>query len=392
MHRRKPTLLILTNSGIFPLTQSSSGAGTILGFLVEQLASRGFGGYAFAMQELGGSPPLAQKSIGDFALYLTYRKDNESYLPLFFKRLALTLKALVKIRQTDIVIFNSPPTGVFTVALCIAKLMGKRAIWIVHGGIFIEKEKTLWRRIQKPIISLIISPLLDRFVTVSYALKSRITAYVPEAKVTVIHNAIPDIQHTNSAKSRGANSDYCVLFLGRLDKIKGVDILLDAFEIFHSQVQNSKLLIAGSGPLEQELTQMVAAKKLAQVVEFCGFVWGDDRWPLVNAADVAVVPSVFPDPFPTIVLEIAANSKTPMIASNVGGIPEMIEHGESGLLVVPGDPSALCNALLRLYRNPALGTRLAENAHKSTTTEFTWEVVTSQYESLLLKLTDGNKL
>jgi glycosyltransferase involved in cell wall biosynthesis len=140
--------------------------------------------------------------------------------------------------------------------------------------------------------------------------------------------AVPDETRADAGR------DIDVLFVGRLSREKGVDILLDAMRSFPG---HPRLVIAGDGPLKAELQQQAAQD--GTPAEFMGWVGPSDLPALVARAHVQVVPSRS-EPQGVVVIEALATG-TPVIGARVGGIPEMVHDGETGWLVAPNDPAAL---------------------------------------------------
>jgi glycosyltransferase involved in cell wall biosynthesis len=149
-----------------------------------------------------------------------------------------------------------------------------------------------------------------------------------------------------------------VLYLGRLIELKGVRYLIAALK----DLPAIQLLIAGEGP-EREALERFSADARCQV-RFLGEVRGKDKWDLLCAADVFVLPSVIDsrgrqDSSPVALLEAMA-AACPVIGTDVGGIGELIYHDHTGLLVAQGDPEALRCAVNRLLSQPQLAAHLRE--------------------------------
>ncbi len=160
--------------------------------------------------------------------------------------------------------------------------------------------------------------------------------------------------------------DY-FLFTGRLEREKGVHHLLRALSLLPSPV---RLVVAGRGREEEALRRQVARLGLTGV-EFRGWVEGAERDALYRGALATVLPCDWFEAFGLTVVESFLHGK-PVIASRVGGLPEVVEDGENGLLVVPGDPVGLAAALERLWgdrgsaaRMGARGRALAEERYGS---------------------------
>ena len=154
--------------------------------------------------------------------------------------------------------------------------------------------------------------------------------------------------------------DPVVGVVSRLREEKGIDVLVDAFASVHGRVPQARLLVVGDGPDRGALQLQAAKLGIGDSV-----IWAGARpWPeairLMSAMDVVAVPSRF-EGFGLSAIEAMACGK-PVVASAVGGLPEIVENSETGLLVPPVDPQVLGQALLRLMEDPGLRQRLGTNA------------------------------
>jgi glycosyltransferase involved in cell wall biosynthesis len=177
------------------------------------------------------------------------------------------------------------------------------------------------------------------------------------------------------------DGEFVVLFVGRLVPVKGVATLIEAC----SRLPAAHLVVAGEGP-ERAGLERLARDRLGPRADFLGEVDPAARASWLAAADAFVLPSrVLPDgrteSAPVVLLEAMA-SRTPVVATRVGGNAELIEGGENGLLVPPDDPAALAAALAALAGDPALARGLAE-AGRATAELHAWDRVGPRFLSLL---------
>jgi len=155
--------------------------------------------------------------------------------------------------------------------------------------------------------------------------------------------------------------DFVVAGMGRLVKGKGYEVLLKGIAEL-APPERATLLLAGDGNERQKLEDLAAGLGIAQQVKFLGFQ--SDVRPILWAADIFVhVPTTFPEGTPNAILEAMAVG-LPVIATPVGGIPEVVRDGETGLLVPPNDHKALAEAILKLRQDEALRTKLGKRAQK----------------------------
>lgn len=150
-----------------------------------------------------------------------------------------------------------------------------------------------------------------------------------------------------------------ILFVGNLNKVKGAHILITAFKGLQSK--NINLHIAGSGVDEEQFKKMASDD---QRIIFHGLVPWEKLTELYQKASVTVVPSLFYEPLGFVILE-SFRSGTPVIASRIGGIPELVKDGYNGKLFEPGNADELKNILKKLLVNPSELQRLGKNAFES---------------------------
>jgi glycosyltransferase involved in cell wall biosynthesis len=203
---------------------------------------------------------------------------------------------------------------------------------------------------------------IDRGIAISEAL-SRFSIAVegaPEKRMRVVHYGIAHYQVQPSTLLDAQNAlreelklkENAVLIgtVSRLIPLKGVHYALDAFTQIASSYPDAHLVIVGDGPERSRLEQQVAKNKLTQRVHFMG--WQNDVERIFAGLDILLVPSTR-EGFGLVLLE-AMSKRVPVIASNVSAIPEVVEHGETGLLVPPRNPDSLAQAIRMLVDDRAL--------------------------------------
>jgi len=178
---------------------------------------------------------------------------------------------------------------------------------------------------------------INRFIAPSCFLKNKFVecGYDPE-KFLVIRNFLDDQDVSNSPVPGEGYGAY----LGRLDQIKGLDTLLEAMP------EKARFKLAGEGPDEGRLKAIASSRNLRNV-EFVGRLDGDALRRFRMGADYGVLPSVCYENCPLSVMEMMALGK-PVVGAQIGGIPELIEHGRTGWLFEPGNVGQLSEALLEV--------------------------------------------
>jgi glycosyltransferase involved in cell wall biosynthesis len=176
-----------------------------------------------------------------------------------------------------------------------------------------------------------------------------------------------------------ANEDYLLVVAGRLHPEKGYEHLFRALPRIQRAVDRPvRLLVAGRGPFEQEFRRQVAELGCEGAVSFLGF--REDAPSLMAAADLVVLPSVA-EAFGIAVAE-ALYVGTPVVATTVGGIPEIVDDGVDGVLVPPAEDEALAEAIAELLTDPARRAEMAGAGRDKVTTQFSFETMVREYERI----------
>jgi glycosyltransferase involved in cell wall biosynthesis len=155
-----------------------------------------------------------------------------------------------------------------------------------------------------------------------------------------------------------------IVTVGRLEDSKGPQVLLAALPAILAAHPGARLTVVGSGPMEAELRELARRLAVAAAVDFAGWQAPAEQAALLATADVAVVPAVSPESFGLTALEAQA-AGCAVVASAAGGLADVVRHGETGLLVPPGDPDALAAAVGRLLGDAALRDRLGAAGQRS---------------------------
>lgn len=186
-------------------------------------------------------------------------------------------------------------------------------------------------------------------VTVSNALKGKVRDLVGAQKeVNTIYNGVNNSLFAQEEESRNAISDYYV-FVGNLKAEKGVVELLYAFEEYRQKGGEKKLKIVGDGACRKQVESMIDRMGLFESVDMLGAMPHKQTASLIKEAFCLVLPS-YDEGVPNVLLEAAA-SGIPVIATRVGGIPEVVLDGVTGILIEPKDVDELTKSLLRVEQN-----------------------------------------
>ncbi|MFN3649701.1 MAG: glycosyltransferase family 4 protein [Armatimonadota bacterium] len=224
--------------------------------------------------------------------------------------------------------------------------------------------------------------LTSAVVGVSRAAGEQVWPGFPRSRCCAILNGIepkPARRSREAVRAElGLGAETAALIAARVDGCKGHDTLLQASAILRGEGVPLTVLIAGDGAARGELQALSVRLGLQERVRFLGF--RADVPDLLGAADFFVLPSLS-EGLPLSVLE-AMSHRVPVVATRVGGIPEVMEHGRHGLLVPVNQPEALAAALRRLCESPALREELGAASCEHVRSAFSFERMLREYDAL----------
>ncbi|MEO6525186.1 MAG: glycosyltransferase family 4 protein [Gemmatimonadaceae bacterium] len=170
-----------------------------------------------------------------------------------------------------------------------------------------------------------------------------------------------------------------VTFAGRLTSDKGVDVLVRAFRAVRQRQPDARLLIAGAGPLDGTLRALIAQLGLTGAVELLGQLDHEGISGLLDVSWVHVVPSRWPEPFGLTCTEAMMHGVA-VIASEIGGLTEIVQDGVTGLSVPPGNELALTDAMARVLSDRSLAERLGDAGRTHARAHHSLDVSVSRFE------------
>jgi len=239
-------------------------------------------------------------------------------------------------------------------------------VGVVHG------PAPAWRRRQQWLVRRL-APHVSAYVSVSSA-SSRATESalaLPAGSVRTIYNGVP---LPTELAARTEPAEPVIGAVSRFSPEKGIDVLLEAF----ARVKRGRLVLIGEGDERPRLEALTDTLGLADRVWFEG--WWTGPWTAKWAFDVLVVPSRS-EGFGLTVVE-AMLAGIPVVATQVGGIPELIEQERTGLLVPPDDPAALADAITRVIEHRGLALERAAAARADARERFSPAAMAANYEAL----------
>lgn len=240
---------------------------------------------------------------------------------------------------------------------------GRPAGWLAGVPVIISSEHNIYRdkefRLSRRVINGMLSRITDKMIAVSDAIGKDMVKYdgIDPSRVMVIRNGV-DTEKFNGMEETDmirkefslGQEDIILGFTGRLVINKGLKYLIDAAALLKKEVDNFKILIIGKGSLLDELKAMAKKNNVLDKVIFTGE--RRDIPALLSCLDIYVMSSI-KEGLPNALLEAMASGR-PIVATKVGGIPEVIQHGISGQLVPPGDAGSLAKAIKLLISNSSM--------------------------------------
>lgn len=268
------------------------------------------------------------------------------------------------------------------------RLGGYRApiVAVDHGQILFPASSRIRRGFDR-LARLFASWADDAEVAVSDFVLSRMRLAPHTTRLVRIHHGVDPnfFSAPRPAASEPDKQDLIVGFAGRLVPGKGVDRLIEGLAKAREQIP-AVLLIAGDGPERRRLDSIAHSLGVASSVEFLGLV--DDVPSFWRRCDVAVVPSdSWIESFCMVALEAMACEK-PVVVTRNGGMPEVVADGETGMVVPPGDPDALADALVAYCRDPALRRRHGSAGRARAVSQFHITDCARTYMALFADLAD----
>ncbi|QGU00490.1 Glycosyltransferase [Candidatus Syntrophocurvum alkaliphilum] len=231
----------------------------------------------------------------------------------------------------------------------------------------------------------------NKFIAISNSIKDEIMAMnVPANKIKVIHSGLDTAKFTSNTPKEKVQKELeinpqnkTITMVARLHPVKGHEYFIRAAKEVIEKNINAQFLIIGEGELRSELEQLINKLNLDKNIIMPGYYSKIED--IYRISDIICVPSVM-EGLGLVVLE-AMYFKTPVIASNVGGIPEIIEDGKDGILTPPQDYKALADAIIKLCQNEKLSQTIAQNATQKIN-NFTVQNMTREVEIIYDELTE----
>jgi glycosyltransferase involved in cell wall biosynthesis len=344
-------------------------------FLAKELKKRGLP-FFFVVQP---ESPLHQKACEEELPVLPFKMRNEFDLPAIL-RLAWAMKR----KKCLLAHFHDAHSvAVGSVAASLAKVPFRI---ITRRVVFpLKKNPFSRRKYQKNV---------DAIIAISEGVKDvMVEGGVDPENIEVIRSGIDFSSFEEDSRALKykdylhrefsfAVDDYLVGIVAHLADNKGHQCLIQATKILKQQSPKIKTIIVGEGPLSMELNRQAKELDVEDIVFFLGF--RKDIPKILTSLDLFVLSSYLEGMGSSILDAMAC--RLPVVATKVGGIPEVVIHGETGLLVPPRNPSALARAILKLYSNQTLASRLGQKGYELVHRKFSAEAMADKVVRLYEKV------
>ena len=258
----------------------------------------------------------------------------------------------------------------------VAKMMGIALVSTLNSWYASEHGETSFKGRLYTMLELNTNFVLDRYVVVSRSIYDALIRHgIDTRRIDLIHNAVeinedqkPETGKFSRASLNLPSEAIILVAAGRLAWAKGYEDLIGALEIIVKEDKRVYCLIAGEGELHEALDAQIKNLGLAEHVFLLGYLPRKDVLALIKESNIFIMPSRS-EGTPIALLEAAALRK-PILATSVGGIPELLENGEECLLVPPCDWSELAQGIRILIGDKFLANRVAENAYERVMRDF----------------------
>lgn len=312
-------------------------------------------------------PERPVKSVIGFSVYLCHTLYQ--------------LYTLLVRHDIDIVNIHYPlGSGVYFTFL--RRLLRLKLVISVHGADLLPKGIPE-DRYSKPLQLLMNSA--DWLVAPSQSMLDAVLTKFPklQTRASAIHNAVDMAEFEPDGPEELQRGQH-ILCIALHHPRKAIDVLIKAFKMFSQIHTDVELWLVGDGPVTGQLENLAQQLGLTEQVKFMGCQDRPGVRKLLRQCSFLVLPSR-DEPFGIAILEAFASRK-PVVASAIGGIPEIIEDGKNGILVEPENPQALCDAMTTVWTDRELAERFACVGYATVKQHFQWETAAARYEATFMKL------
>ena len=310
--------------------------------------------------------------------------SGEWLTPYFYRRGLVEILGAARRANPDYIIVNATGSTLSVSALLASRLIRTPLITVTLGRLSLS---TLPRRVA---LDLVLGKASKNVCDSNYAASWVAACGVDPGKTYVIPNGV-DLREIESWRARVGSSwrvdaafpdqRPVVLTVARLVRSKGIQTVIRALPRIVAEVPGTRYVVVGDGEDREHLMQLAAESPVADAITFLGALTGDDKFDCYSRCDVFAMPS-HEDSFPVVFPEANAFGK-PVVGGRIGGVPDAVVHGETGLLVDPRSDSEVAEAIIRLLKNPDEAHRLGDNGRRRVESELTWKKSASKFLSVI---------
>lgn len=328
--------------------------------------------------------PSLKTKLAELSIPLVVLDIDDRLRPFKDRRTVKELRKILESLKPDILHIHGNKSAL--VGRLAARRLNVPVVIVTVHNFLIYQEANGLLRVPASWMERWLAKYTDCLITVSGSLENSLVEVegLPREKIITIPNGI-DLSDWKEGENADnirqklgiSENNFLIVNVGRLVSFKGHGVLLRAAKVLIEKKPNVKVVIAGDGPLKDELLAEGEKLNLRDKVLFLGFVSYTKQ--LLAAADMFVLPSL-KEPFGIVILEAMA-ARVPVVATRAGGVPEIVK-GESGVLVAPGDPDELADAIIKLIDDQHRRRELAANAYERVVNEFSIEKMVSRTEGV----------
>lgn len=324
------------------------------------------------------------------------RKENVAQvsvmerLPGFDSRLIKQLRKYISCHGIDIVHCHQYTPYFYGVLAALG--LGVKVIFTEHGRFYPDIVSR-----KRQLVNQGLALFTNAITAISRATADALVNIekLPRRKVEVIYNGInpqltksdQDSNDIEEFRKRYNLESHHFIYgtISRLEPIKNQQLMIRAFSVVLQKLPDSRLILIGDGAIRKELEKLVSELGIDNQVIFTGFITDPQKY--IQLMDVFLLPS-FSEGTSMTLLE-AMSYSTPAIVTNVGGSPEIILHGKTGLVTESDNLQELTQAMFKLYENPSLRIEFGASAFERFHQEFTDIKMIASYQTLYSKLADS---
>lgn len=322
------------------------------------------------------------KSLSSVGRTASFPKLTKSCFPLASFWITFTLKVIRICKENRIHIIHANGITSLVLMALPAKILRTKLVYHLHDALLSRKDggtiEPFAQRILLFLMRFFSDVIIVNSVFVGKTVSCKDASLSP--KIRLLHNGLDINSIRQRSVKRYKGGPPLILSYGTLSARKGFQVGVEALYVLnHDFGVNARYRIIGDGPFRDNLLDLIQEKQLSNQVELIGFQ--DNVHTYVAEADIVLIPSVWEEPFCLVAIESMTNSKM-IIASEAGGIPEVITDGKEGFLVSKNDPRQIAESVIAIMKHPEKANSIADHAYKRVQQDFTIERMALRLEHI----------